>query len=203
MQWLFTYFYIPYQPNKIGTIILCAGQCSSRICTNIMAPLEFNNFQRLHTYILRRERRMERKRKIPRTKGNEDGSFLLLLFVLLICRWWIGYLLRKVYVHNMRRRHPIISAHPGPKQRTDIICAATRPKQIPKKRYLLSKASGAYTVVACGSPQTAHAHTLDAFVSSGSGDVYTRKTKLPPILFSKPIISSRASDFVRVTARVM
>lgn len=83
------------------------------------------------------------------------------------------------------------------------ISYARQPKRIPRKEKTpFVETVAAYTVVACGSPQNAHANTrTHVGWLRRSWIEWYRETKLPPILFSKPIISSRASDFVRVTAR--
>lgn len=158
----------------------------------------------------------ERERRTrPKISQREKNKWMGVLFcacsllLLLLRRRAVGYRLSASRSTHQICHHPIISAHPGPKQRTDIWCATTRDKtKANTKNTFSSKASPrVYDCRACTSPQNTHytrtrtyTHTHTHTFGFGEWLEWCRETKLPPILFSKPIISSRASDFIRDNA---
>lgn len=147
---------------------------------------------------------------------NKVFRFVCCFFM--VCRWLSVICFGKcTYTHthkhsqNMPSSYHICSSRPQTAYRYHMRRDNDRPTQIPKKKYtffLLERFADrrAYTVVACIT--YARTHEIRRCLRRGrrrrrrvAREWCTyRETKLPPILFSKPIISSRASDFIRDSA---
>lgn len=143
--------------------------------------------------------------KITRTTTNEDGSFVRVgMCVWVHCFFWYAAGYRLSASQNIHTKYAIILSYPLIQAVNSVPMYLMRDNETKSKyqKYLSSK-TVAYTVVSRVAARKIHTHAYTNEIGRCLRRVARercRETKLPPILFSKPIISSRASDFIRDSA---